>query len=147
MQASIGPDNQLIVVDDDLLYTRLVELVLKSLKYPGESKILNDPTALMPFLMPPGPPPRVEKRRIILLDHSMPQMSGFGILKALRAEPETRAIPVVVMSGVMEPSQVKEAYRHGANACMRKPDELDDFFKVYDRLLEYWFSLTMVAKS
>lgn len=147
MQGTIGPDHQLIVVDDDPLYTRLVELVLKSLKYPGESKIINNPLDLMPFLLPPGPPPRLEKKRIILLDHSMPQMSGFALLKAIRLEPQTRAIPVVVMSGVMEPSHVKEAYLHGASACMTKPDELDDFFIIFDRLLEHWFSLCRVPKT
>jgi CheY-like chemotaxis protein len=39
---------------------------------------------------------------IILLDMMLPKMSGDGVLKALKADPTTRAIPVIVLSGLSE---------------------------------------------
>lgn len=144
MQTPIAPLSQLIVVDDDLLYTRLVELVLKSLKFTGEVRIFNHPTDLMPFLLAPPAIPHQPIRRLALVDLSMPKLNGVSLLKMVRADPHTKSTPVIIMSGGMDNREVQDAFLQGANACMNKPDELDAFFLVFEKLLQYWFSASLL---
>lgn len=142
MITNIDPSGELVIVDDDLLYTRLVELVLRSVKYPGESKIIHDPSELIPFLTSSPSKPRV-----VLLDVNMPQMSGLSVLKELRSLPQTKATPVVIMSGIEDDALVKDAFIWGANSWIRKPNELDDFFSIFQRILEYWYRVSSIPRS
>jgi len=56
----------------------------------------------------------------ILLDLEMPKLDGFGVLERLRAEPTTKAIPVVVFSAVNMKAEVQKAIGLGANGFMNK---------------------------
>ena len=61
-----------------------------------------------------------ERPALILLDLTMPELDGWGVLQALQADPATRAIPVIVVTG---DRSVDEAMvvRAGAVALLRKP--------------------------
>lgn len=51
---------------------------------------------------------------IIVLDLVLPKKSGFEVLKAVKADPETKAIPVIVVSNLGEDSDIKQALSLGA---------------------------------
>ena len=52
--------------------------------------------------------------QLILLDVMMPKMNGLMVLQTLRANPETEATPVVVLSNYMEPPLIQRALQLGA---------------------------------
>jgi len=58
--------------------------------------------------------------RVVFLDLCMPRVDGWGVLEALRSEPRTRHLPVVVVSSSRRPQDVREAYHRGANSFLRK---------------------------
>lgn len=60
---------------------------------------------------------------LILLDATLPDMSGIDVLKQLRAEPETRNIPVVLISASTDPALCIAALEAGADDCLIKPIE------------------------
>ena len=62
------------------------------------------------------------KPRVILLDVMMPEMDGWSVLTALKENPETKAIPVVMISFVADPAMSKTL---GAAASLSKPVEWD----------------------
>ena len=57
---------------------------------------------------------------MILLDLKMPRMDGRAVLRELRSRPETRHIPVVVVSSSDQPSDVRDCYELGANSFVVK---------------------------
>ena len=63
-----------------------------------------------------------EAIRLIVLDMNMPKMSGLEVLQAVRADQSFQHIPTIIMSTSAEPEEVREAYRCGINAYIRKPD-------------------------
>jgi len=63
---------------------------------------------------------RQTKPDIILLDLLLPKLTGVEVLRALRASPETQAIPVVVLSNTYLTSMVQEAWKAGAIKCLAK---------------------------
>ena len=62
---------------------------------------------------------------LILLDIVMPGMSGFDTIEALKKDPETRGIPVVMVTGSEIPSDEKKGYMLGAVDFIKKPFDLD----------------------
>ena len=64
----------------------------------------------------------------VLLDLRMPRLDGDGVLTALREDPALRAIPVVAMTGFVEPPELP------VHAFLKKPFDLDELAKVLLRL-------------
>ncbi len=62
---------------------------------------------------------RLARPGLIILDLFMPSISGFAVLGALRADPETAHIPVIVLSVAIE--EASRALELGAKACLAKP--------------------------
>ena len=62
---------------------------------------------------------------LILLDLNMPKMNGREALEEIRADPELKRIPVVVLSTSLEPEDVHGSYESGANSYVTKPTTFD----------------------
>ena len=58
---------------------------------------------------------------IVLLDLEMPTLDGFGVLKALRADPRWRDLPVIVVTGREDVDAVDRAFGAGATSFVVKP--------------------------
>jgi len=78
---------------------------------------------------------------LILLDLKMPKVGGLEVLKALKANPQSQGIPVVVLTSSAEDRDVKEAYRLGANSYIVKPVDFDKFSEVAAQIELYWCML------
>jgi twitching motility two-component system response regulator PilH len=64
---------------------------------------------------------RRESPDLIFLDIVMPGMSGFAVLRALRHDPLTRDIPIVMISGNLQATEQFYVQRFGADDFMKKP--------------------------
>ena len=63
---------------------------------------------------------------LILLDVMMPGMSGFEVLRELKNDESTAAVPVIMLTGVSERAKIKEALTTGTTYYIVKPFEFDD---------------------
>ena len=64
---------------------------------------------------------RAEKVDVLIADLNMPRMDGLELIRALRADPKLRAIPVLMMTTEMRPADVMKAYDAGADMYLVKP--------------------------
>ncbi len=64
---------------------------------------------------------RAERPDVVLTDVMMPRLDGFGLLRAIRGDPATAAIPVVVLSARSGPEAAVEGLRRGADDYLAKP--------------------------
>lgn len=78
---------------------------------------------------------------LILLDLRMPRMDGFEALKALKADPELQAIPVVVLTTSQAEEDIIRSYRLGVNSFVTKPVAFTDLVRAVRTLGQYWFEL------
>ncbi len=76
--------------------------------------------------------------KLVLLDIKMPKVDGIEVLRRLKADPATRAIPVVVMTSSNEERDVLETYRLGVNSYIVKPVQFEAFLDIVAKMGLYW---------
>jgi chemotaxis family two-component system response regulator Rcp1 len=79
---------------------------------------------------------------VILLDLNLPRKDGREVLAEIKADPELRRIPVVILTTSQAEEDVLKSYDLHANCYITKPVGLDQFMKVVQSIDEFW--LTMV---
>ena len=76
---------------------------------------------------------------IILLDLNLPHMRGSEFLGLVKADPELRMIPIVVLSSSNAEKDLTATYANYVNGFVIKPFSLDDYADVVKNLEDYWF--------
>ncbi len=71
---------------------------------------------------------------LILLDIRMPFFSGFWFCDAFKQKPETKDIPVVIVSALSNQEDIDKAYRVGATAYLTKPFKAQDLLRVVEKV-------------
>ena len=75
---------------------------------------------------------------LIILDLKLPGMGGLQLLKWIRTKRELRMIPVVVLTGSADTTQVQAAYEAGANSYLLKPADRNEIVRVIEAVELYW---------
>jgi DNA-binding response OmpR family regulator len=116
---------RVLVIDDDPTIARIVRLTLQS---KGYSVAVTETThAGLKELFQ-------EKTDLIMLDYMLPEQNGLSFLKDLRAEPELRHIPVIMMTTTGVSDVVQAAKILGANDFIGKPFNLQTLLEKALRL-------------
>jgi two-component system response regulator len=84
--------------------------------------------------------------KVILLDLKLPKVSGLDVLRALKQDEKTRAIPVVIVTSSREDPDIKTAYALGANSYVVKPVDFDAFAESVSSLGLYWLLVNQPPK-
>jgi two-component system, response regulator len=132
---------ELLLVEDDPNDVELTLIALRKHKLANKIHVVRDGEEALDFLFCRGHytqrtfngPPKV-----ILLDLKLPKVSGLEVLKAIKSEPRTRAVPVVVMTSSREQRDMVEGYRLGVNSYIQKPIAFDQFQTIIRDLGYYW---------
>lgn len=87
--------------------------------------------------------------KVIFLDLKLPRLNGQEVLRALKTDPKTRNIPVVVMTSSQEQRDVIDCYALGANSYIVKPIDFREYFQVISGIAKYWlaFNQTVVPSA
>ena len=80
---------------------------------------------------------------LILLDLKLPKVSGLEVLRAIRAYPDFRIVPIVILTSSAEDHDIHEAYSLGANSYIVKPVDFDSFIEVARQIELYWTVLNV----
>jgi two-component system response regulator len=81
------------------------------------------------------------KPRVILLDLKLPKLDGLEVLRQLRSTPETKLIPVVLLTSSDEQQDRLRGYSLGANSFVRKPVHFTEYADAVRLLGHYWLLL------
>lgn len=75
---------------------------------------------------------------VAFLDLKMPRVDGLSLLRQMKADPELRSIPVVMLTSSREESDVVRSYEAGVNAYVVKPVDFQQYLDAVKRLGEFW---------
>ncbi len=110
---AIDKSMNVLVVDDYKTMIRIVRGLLEQLGFTNVDDATDGPTALEKI--------QSKDYGLILSDWNMSPMTGFELLKAVRAEPRTRGIPFVMVTAEAKTENVVAARQAGVNNYIIKP--------------------------
>jgi len=116
-----------LIVDDSKTVVTVLKKFLRSAGY--ETLEAYDAESGLAQLHPQAP-------NLIFLDIMLPGMNGFAALRAIRRDPATRDIPVIMMSGNEQAMEQFFGTRIGADDFMKKPFTRHEVFFRIERLLD-----------
>lgn len=79
--------------------------------------------------------------RVVLLDIQMPKVSGIEVLQHIRNTPQTKHLPVVILTSSKESPDIQKCYDLGANSYIVKPVNFESFAEAIRNLGFYWLLL------
>ncbi len=82
--------------------------------------------------------------KVVLLDLRLPKLDGIDVLTQIRNTPETRTLPVVVLTSSKEEKDLVETYQLGVNSFVPKPIAFEDFARTVADLGMYWVLVNRV---
>ena len=82
-----------------------------------------------------------KKPSLIILDFNMPKKDGREALEEIKNHPQSKSIPIIVLTTSQANSDIDQAYQLGANSFIQKPFKYVDFKSTMETLQKYWLSI------
>ena len=140
----------ILIADDDDDDFLLVKEAFEESHLLYEIYRARDGEELMDFLLHQGrfgKPESSPRPTLILLDLNMPRKDGREALKEIKAHPQLRRIPVVILTTSKAEEDIVRTYDLGVNSFIRKPVDFDEFIKIIQTLGQYWFEIVQLPPA
>lgn len=132
---------EILLVEDNAGDVRLAVEALKDAKVHNNLTAVNDGASAMALLRRQGPYAQAPRPDLILLDLNLPGKDGREVLSEIKADPEFRMIPVVVLTTSQAEEDILRAYHLQANCYITKPVDLDRFAEIVRSIEDFWLSI------
>lgn len=129
------PAPTILIVDDDEGHAILIRENLEAAGLRNRIEHFRDGQAILDFFF--KGPPHVSETFLILLDIRMPKVDGIEVLRRLKADPELRKLPVIMLTTTDDSRDVMRCHELGCNVYMQKPVDYDRFSEAIRRLGQF----------
>jgi CheY-like chemotaxis protein len=128
-----------LLVEDDDDHAELVAISLKAENGTNKTvdRVSNGEEALA-YLKRQGKFSGKPRPNVVLLDLKLPRVDGHEVLATMKADPELRSIPVVVLTTSQSHEDKVKAYAHYANSYLAKPMDFGEFSRMVREMTHYW---------
>lgn len=133
----------MLLVEDDVNDALLTTRYLERWRQPISVEVLStlgEANSFLQSLSQARPP------ALILLDHMLPGGSSIELVKAIREHPTLQTVPVVVLTGNSDGQIVQRAREAGANSCVLKPIDPEDYERTVSAIAEFWIGANLVVR-
>lgn len=122
------PKPRILVVDDDPGLMKLVVTLLERANMTPISAV-NASQAAQILKTPPLPD-------MVVLDLMLPEISGIDFLKQVRSKPVFEDLPVIILSALADPQQIRDGLDAGADRYLTKPYLANNLVKTINEVLK-----------
>lgn len=132
---------EILLVEDNEADVELTLHAFRSEKLSNQIHVVRDGEEALDFLFCRGPysnrsfdsPPK-----LILLDLKLPKVDGLEVLRQIKEDARTKAVPVVIVTTSKEEKDMVHGYRLGVNSYIQKPVDFEKFRETVKQLGLYW---------
>jgi len=131
----------ILLVEDNLDDVELTKRAFQKNNIANRLVVVHDGTEALDYLFCCGDYAQrdiKDKPRLILLDLKLPKLDGLQVLERLRANENTKLIPVVILTSSREEQDLITGYKNGANSYVRKPVDFIQFVDAVRNIGLYW---------
>jgi CheY-like chemotaxis protein len=126
-------EHRILHVEDNADDVMLTGLAFRKAGCPAKLDVATDGNKAIAALQSGAPRPAC-----VLLDIKMPTLSGLEVLKWIRAQPQLKRMPVIMLTSSVLPDDVNQAYDLGANSYLVKPSGLEALIEMAKMIDQYW---------
>ena len=133
----------ILVVDDNPDHLELTVMALAECCDTAEIATAGDGVEALDYLFGRGAHAcrdTAGQPQLVILDMKLVRLHGLEVLKAMRKDPRTATIPVVMHSSSTEKSDMAACYAHGANSYVRKATDYDELRRKMRQLYDFWMT-------
>lgn len=141
MPRTNGQPIEILMVEDNPSDVRLTVEAFKDAKVRNTMHVTVDGEDAMAFLLREGKYSGAPKPDLILLDLNLPKKNGREVLAEIKADPDLKRIPVVVLTTSDDEKDIMTAYDLHVNAYVKKPVDLDQFIKIVEAVEDFWLTV------
>lgn len=141
---SLTPDARpidILLVEDDPGDVLITTEALEHSKVTNTLATVEDGEQALAYLRREGRYADVTRPDLILLDLNLPRRDGREVLAEIKADPELRRIPVVVLTTSSAEEDILRSYDLHANAYVSKPVDFERFVEVVRQVDEFFFTV------
>jgi CheY-like chemotaxis protein len=144
--AGIGSqmNHSILVIDDNPDHLELTVMALGECCDPKMIATATDGVEALDYLWGRGAfssRDTSQQPRLIILDMKLVRMHGLDVLKALRQDPRTATVPVVMHSSSTEKGDIAACYANGANSYVRKATDYDELRRKMRQVHDFWLTV------
>jgi len=132
---------EILLVEDSPTDVMITCEALQEARLINNIHIVEDGVQATDFLHKYGDFADVPRPDLILLDLNLPRKSGIEVLAEIKAEPELRSIPVIVLTTSSAEEDIVRSYNLHANSYVVKPVGFDDFIQAVHSIEHFWFNI------
>lgn len=137
----------ILLVEDNAGDVLLTVEALEERKIINKVSVVRNGKDVLDFVFKRGAYSTAETPDLILLDVNLPLKNGHEVLKAIKSDPNTRQIPVIMLTTSSSETDIKKAYEEHANCYITKPVEVEEFLQAVLSIEEFWFQLVKLPKA
>lgn len=137
-------NGMILLVEDNPVDILLIRRAMKQAQVGNPVRVVTDGDTAVQYLQ--GSDDYVDRSAhplpmLVLLDLKLPRRNGLEVLQWLRAQPDLRRLPVVILTSSRETPDLVRAYDLGANSYLVKPVDFDALRQLVEQLARYWTTL------
>ncbi len=143
-----GRPIEILLVEDNPGDVRLTVEGLNEGKVRNNLHVAKDGVEALAFLRRQGQFKDAVRPDLILLDLNLPRKDGREVLSEIKADPQLKTIPVVVLTTSRAEQDVLHSYQLQANCYITKPVDLEQFITVVKSIEDFWLTIvTLPSKT
>lgn len=138
---------EVLLVEDNPADVRLTKEAFREGRIVNNLNVVHDGVEAVEYLTRRGPYKDAIRPDLILLDLNLPRKSGREVLEEIKADPDLRRIPVMVLTTSKAEQDLQRAYSLHANCYITKPVDLDKFFDIVRSIEHFWFDIVTLPST
>ena len=138
---------EILLVEDNPGDIRLTQEVFKEGKVRNQLSVVRNGEEALAFLRQEGHFASVLRPDMILLDLNLPRKDGRAVLAEIKADPDLRRIPVIILTTSQAESDLIQTYNLHANCYIVKPVELDQFIEAVKMIEGFWLQIVKLPPN
>ena len=147
MAVANGKLVEILLVEDSRMDIRLTQEALREGKLNNNLHIVMDGEDAMPFLRQEGQFHNAPKPDIILLDLNLPRKDGREVLAEIKADPNLRRIPVIILTTSQAEEDIIKSYNLHVNCYVVKPVDMHQFIDAIKSIGDFWLSVVALPSD
>ena len=135
-----GMPIQVLLVEDSPGDVRLTREAFREANMAIQLHVAEDGVQAMAFLTRKDPHSAAPRPDLILLDLNLPRMDGREVLAQIKADPNLKSIPTIILTTSEAETDIAKSYELQANSYLSKPVQLDKFENLVQSINDFWLT-------